>query len=232
MKVLGLIPARAGSKGIPNKNSKLLDGKPLLAYTVSSALEARNLDAVIFTSEDDRLIEIAMEYGASCPFKRPEHLATDEASSLDVVTHAVNTLMEQGMQFDAVCLLQVTNPFRTSAQIDKAIAKFKKANTDSLISVLPVPHEFNPHWVFEPSKDGRLHLATGEREIIKRRQDLPQAFIRDGAIYIVKTDVLLNLNSLYGNSTAFTESDVERHVNIDLPSDWKLAEALLKKLKN
>jgi CMP-N-acetylneuraminic acid synthetase len=232
MKVLGLIPARAGSKGIPNKNSKLLDGKPLLAYTVSSALEAKNLDAVIFSSEDETLIEIAREYGASCPFKRPEHLATDRAGSLDVVIHAVTALQEEGMHFDAVCLLQVTNPFRTSSQIDKAIEKFKSANTDSLISVLTVPHEFNPHWVFESSPDGHLRLATGEDEIIKRRQDLPPAYIRDGAIYIVKTEVLLNQKSLYGNSIAFIESDPERHVNIDTMSDWQLAEELVKKLKD
>lgn len=231
MKVLGLIPARGGSKGIPNKNKKLLNGKPLLQYTIDTALKAELLNTVVFTSEDETLIRLASEMGAEVPFQRPDDLATDTASSIDVVKHAIKTLSEKGLDFDAVCLLQVTNPFRQALLIDAAIKKFKEVGTDSLVSVLKVPHEYNPHWVFEASEGNTLKISTGESQIIKRRQDLPDAFIRDGAIYLTKIDVLLKQNSLYGNSISYIESDAGRHVNIDTPNDWELAEKLVTKLK-
>lgn len=230
MRILGLIPARGGSKGIPGKNSKLLAGRPLLAHTVSAALQAKNLDAVVFSSEDDNLIDIAKEYGAQVPFVRPAHLATDQASSLSVVQHALNFYKEQGKPYDAVCLLQVTTPFRTSQEIDKAISVFKAEQTDALVSVQEVPHAYNPHWVFTEQQQGRLSLATGESEIIGRRQDLPPAYIRDGAIYITKTSVVLDQNSLYGQSLSYVVGDPIRYVNIDGPEDWAKAQQIAKNL--
>jgi CMP-N-acetylneuraminic acid synthetase len=230
MKVLGLIPARGGSMGIPHKNRKLLAGKPLLAYTIQAALGATLLDSIVFSSEDDKLIALARNLGVSNPFKRPEALATNEASSLAVVRHVVEELSKNGKKYDAVCLLQVTNPFRKSSFIDAAIAKFKTSGTDSLISVLRVPHQYNPHWVFEVSKEGTLEIATGAEHIIKRRQELPEAYCRDGAIYIVKTEVLLQQDSLYGRSIGYIESDASRHVNIDTLDDWAYAEELVTKL--
>ncbi|MCT8340040.1 acylneuraminate cytidylyltransferase family protein [Flavobacteriaceae bacterium TK19130] len=229
MKVLGLIPARAGSKGIPQKNRKLLDGKPLLQYTLDSAVNANSLQKVVFSSEDSELQNLAKQFGASVPFTRPMELASDTATSLAVVQHALNTLQEQGETYDAVCLLQVTSPFRQSGVIDKAIQQFKEKGSDSLVSVLSVPHEYNPHWVFEPTAQGFLKIATGEDTIIGRRQDLPPAFIRDGSIYITKTEVILEQNSLYGNSIAYYPNDSKWHVNIDTPADWKRATSLAKK---
>jgi CMP-N-acetylneuraminic acid synthetase len=231
MKILGLIPARGGSKGIPDKNRKLLNKKPLLQYTIDSALNSKMLHRVIFSSEDKELINIASDLGVEVPFIRPYELATDKASSLSVVKHAVQTLSKEGYKYDAVCLLQVTNPFRLSSFIDEAIIKFKGANTDSLISVLEVPHEYNPHWVYELSDQDTLKIATGEEEIIKRRQELPKAFIRDGSIYITKTTVLFEQNSLYGKSISYINSDPARHINIDSMADWKKAEAMISKLE-
>ncbi|GEQ86802.1 hypothetical protein ULMS_23100 [Patiriisocius marinistellae] len=229
MKILGIIPARGGSKGIPNKNRKLLNGIPLLQYTTTAAKESQLLDEVIFTSEDDILISLAKSQGISVPFKRPAHLATDAAGSLEVVKHAISFYKEKGIYFDAVCLLQVTTPFRTAETIDLAIRKFKKNNCDSLISVQKVPHQFNPHWVFE-EKNGNLKIATGETRIIKRRQELPDAFIRDGAIYITKTRTLMEENSFFGNSTTYIETDASSYVNIDTMEDWKKAEMIIKQL--
>jgi len=229
MKILGLIPARGGSKGIPYKNRKELLGKPLLHYTIEAALGSKFLDSVVFTSEDPTLIELAKNAGAEVPFVRPAHLATDIASSIAVVEHALEALAAMGRNYDAVCLLQVTNPFRTSQFIDKTISKFIKAETDSLVSVLRVPHEFNPHWVYEVSENNTLKLATGEDEIIKRRQDLPEAFYRDGSIYITKSDVIKSQHSLYGKEIAYIESDPERHVNIDTMQDWEKALVLAEK---
>jgi CMP-N,N'-diacetyllegionaminic acid synthase len=124
-------------------------------------------------------------------------------------------------------LLQPTNPFRENGFIDQAIEKFTASKADSLVSVLSIPHEFNPHWAFEENENGLLQIATGEERIIPRRQDLPKAYFRDGSIYITKTSVIKK-DSLYGNSIAYIHSNPEWHVNIDTMEDWEKAETLLK----
>ncbi len=229
MRILGIIPARGGSKGIPHKNRKLLGGKPLLYYTIDAATASNLLDEVIFSSDDDELITLAEAKHITIPFKRPKHLATDGAGSLQVVQHAITFLKEQGQDFDAVCLLQVTTPFRAKGLIDAAISKFKISEADSLVTVQKVPHQYNPHWVFEDS-NGLLKIATGDKEIIKRRQELPDSYIRDGAIYITKVSVIMNEDSFFGVSTAYLETDADTHVNIDTNDDWIKAEQVLKQV--
>lgn len=229
MKILGLIPARGGSKGIPGKNIKLLGDKPLLQYTWEAAQQSSLLDKVILTSEDREIIEVATKLGLEVPFTRPEELARDETPSIEVIKHALNFFREKGEEFDAVCLLQPTTPFRTPGLIDTCIKKFEENNYDSLISVREVPAEFNPHWVFEEKED-LLTLATGEENIISRRQELPKAYFRDGAIYITKTEVLLNQNSLFGKRTGFYDTTGTPYVNIDIPEDWEEAERIVVRL--
>jgi len=226
MKILGLIPARGGSKGIPNKNRKLLGGKPLLQYTIETALAATQLDRVIFSSEDEHLMQLATQMGVEAPFKRPMALSKDTSGSLEVVQHALNSLAQE---YDAVCLLQVTTPFRAKGLVDAAIKKFKTSGCDSLITVQKVPHHYNPHWVFE-AVDGTLKIATGDATIIKRRQELPNTYIRDGAIYITKTKVLLKQNSFFGETISYLESDASSHINIDTMEDWERAEEIIKHL--
>jgi len=230
MKVLGIIPARGGSKGIPQKNSKLLSGKPLIGYTIEAAIQSKYLDTVLLSSDDSKLIEIAKSYGLDVPFVRPAHLATDTSPTLDTVLHALNYLQLQGEYYDAVCLLQPTNPLRTSAFIDQAIETFTSSGADALISVLEVPHEYNPHWTFTENEKGLLRISTGDTSVISRRQDLPKAYYRDGSIYITKTSVLLEQKSLYGKSVSYLKADPERHVNIDTLDDWERAEQLLAKI--
>ncbi|OAB75736.1 acylneuraminate cytidylyltransferase family protein [Cochleicola gelatinilyticus] len=229
MRILGLIPARGGSKGIPNKNRKDLNGKPLLQYTIEAALASEKLERVVFTSEDETLITLATKMGAEVPFVRPAYLSQDTSGSLEVVQHALKELSIKGENFDAVCLLQVTTPFRSPLFIDEAISVFIKKQTDSLISVQKVPHQYNPHWVFEASRQ-TLKIATGEKEIIKRRQELPESFIRDGSIYITKTEVLLEQNSFFGTTISYLESNPKTYVNIDTEADWKKAETIAKTL--
>lgn len=231
MKILGLIPARGGSKGVPKKNIRLLGGKPLLAYSIESAENATLLDTAVVSTDSEEIYAIAAQYGCTPPFVRPDDLAQDNSSSLAVVQHAIAHFEAQDIFFDAVCLLQPTTPFRESGFIDRAIKKFIHSNADSLVSVLPVPHEYNPHWVFETNPEGLLNIATGEKNIISRRQDLPKAFHRDGSVYITKTSIIKN-GSLYGNSVAFIESDASFHVNIDTPEDWERAEAIWKNSNN
>jgi len=232
MRILAIIPVRGGSKGVSGKNIKLLDGKPLLAYTSEIALQSKQLTEVIVSTEDELIREVAKNLGIKVPFVRPMTLAQDNTPTLDVIIHALEWYKNQNIFFDAVCLLQVTSPFRTVAFLDEAIEKFMKKDTDSLVSVQKVPHEYNPHWTFEENEQGNLKIATGETEIISRRQELPTAYHRDGSIYLTKTKVLLNEHSLYGKSTAFIESDSESYVNIDTLQDWKKAEEMIQnKLK-
>jgi CMP-N,N'-diacetyllegionaminic acid synthase len=224
MKILGLITARGGSKGIPFKNIKLLNHKPLIAYTFEAAKQAKLLSDIIISTENAEIIKVANELGLEVPFVRPLELATDTASSIDVVIHAIKYLESNGKYYDAVCLLQPTSPFRKIGFIDDAINIFLQKDVDCLLSVLQVPHEFNPHWTFLENESGNLKLATGEKEIIKRRQELPKAFFRDGSIYITKTSVLKEKHSFYGETIGYIESDSDYFCNIDTIRDWELAE--------
>ena len=227
MKILGIIPARGGSKGIPGKNIKKLAGKPLLAYTCESAKKSELLSRVILTSDSEEIIKVAQDLGIEVPFKRPKALALDNTPTLEVVMHAVEHFISRGEEFEAICLLQPTSPVRGEGLIDTAIERFVSGDYDSVISVREVPAEFNPHWIFE-EEDGKLRISTGEKEIIPRRQDLPAAFFRDGAVYLVKVRVLLEQNSLYGEKIGYIKSSGP-YVNLDVPEDWDEAEVLFKK---
>ena len=228
MKILGLIPARGGSKGIPQKNVRKLAGKELIRYSIETALTCAAIDRLIVSTDDPHIAEISRKAGAAIPFLRPAELATDQSPTIDTVIHAVNFFRNQDQHFDAVCLLQATCPFRTAADIEGAIATFVQRGADSLISVREVPHQYNPHWLFEPTEDPAfLKIATGEADIISRRQDLPQAFHRDGSIYLTQTDVLLEQRSLFGQKIAYWISENPAHVNIDTQEDWEKAERWL-----
>ena len=231
MRILGIITARKGSKGVLGKNNKFLGDLPLVAYTAKAALESKYLAKVILSTDDATTINIVKPFQIEVPFVRPQALATDSASSLDVVQHAIEFLEEKGEIYDAVCLLQPTSPFRPKGFIDKAIDKFINEELDALVSVLQVPHEYNPHWVFESDEKGLLKIATGENEIIKRRQDLPPAYFRDGAIYITKVNVIKQ-GTFYGTKLSYIQSDPEFYINIDTPQDWEKAKEKLPLIKD
>ncbi len=224
MKILGLIPARGGSKGIPQKNRKELVGKPLIVYSIESALKSQMIDHLMVSTDDEMIRDISEKAGAIVPFLRPAELASDQSPTIDTVIHTLHFYENKSIHFDAVCLLQPTCPFRTSQEIDEAIQIFKKEDADCLISVKEVPHTYNPHWTFEIKKDSPyLNIATGEKEIISRRQELPKAYYRDGSIYLTKTKVILQNKSLYGEKISWILSSNPRHVNIDTMADWELA---------
>ena len=227
MRILGVIPARGGSKGIPKKNIKMLCGKPLLQYTIDAATNATKLTQVILSSDDEAIIAIVKDFDVEVPFIRPQELAQDDTPTLAVIQHALKFYIEKDIYFDAVCLLQATSPFKTGAFIDAAIQKFIVSDCDALISVQEVPDEYNPHWAFKENKAGDLELFTGESQIIARRQDLPKIYHRDGLIYITKTHVLLKQKSLYGSKLAYIKSPGTYTINIDTMIDWEQAEAFL-----
>lgn len=232
MKILAIIPARSGSKGVKNKNIRKLGDKPLLAYSISVAKQSKFISKLVISTDSEEYAQVARNYGAEVPFLRPKALSTDKAASIDVIVHALEFYQQKEQSFDAVCLLQPTSPFRPVGLVDQAIEQFVQTNADALVSVLPVPHEYNPHWTFKPNAENMLHIATGETEIIKRRQDLPTAYYRDGSIYITKSEVILEKRSLYGSKLSYVVNDPAFYVNIDTENDWLKAEEKLNKIKS
>ena len=227
MRVLGLVPARGGSKGVPRKNIQLLCGKPLLRYTAESALGARRLARVVLTTDDEEIARLGRDGGREVPFRRPAALATDETPMMPVVQHALRMLEEAGDAFDAVCLLQPTNPFRQSEDIDGAIDLLDRTGADSVISFVEVG-EKHPARMKYIAADGRVvDPPFAEAVEGQRRQDLPKIYLREGSIYLTRTLVLVRDGSFKGRDCRGWIVPEERACNIDTPFDLFLAEQML-----
>lgn len=179
------------------------------------------------STEDPEIADVGRSLGIDVPFMRPAELAEDTTPTLPVVLHAVRTLENEGDYYDAVCLLQPTNPLRRSEDVDASIDLLESSGADSVISVLRVPTEYNPKWVYWQNEIGELELTTGEGSPIPRRQDLPPAFHRDGSIYLTRRNILDEFGNLYGTKVRGFELDPKRCVNIDTNEDWELAENIL-----
>lgn len=228
MRILGLIPARAGSKGIPGKNIKTLGDKPLIVHAANSVRQSSSISRLIVSTDSEEIAEIARFYDIEVPFMRPKELALDSTPTLEVMKHALNYFRNLGEEYDAICLLQATSPFRRKNFVEECIQTFIDSDSDSFISVLSVPHEYNPHWTFEENEFGELRIATGEINLIPRRQELPRTFFRDGSVYITKVDFLLGENKIVGGKISFKESDWNYYCNLDTPEDWVKAEEMIR----
>jgi len=226
MRVLGIVTARGGSKGVPRKNVRELAGKPLLVWTAEAALAANRLTRVVLSTDDEEIARVGRGAGLDVPFMRPAELALDTTPSLPVLRHVVATLEAAGDRYDATCLLQPTNPLRAHDTIDRCIELMETTGCDSVVTVLPVPDEHNPYWVFFRDARGSLVPAM-PGPLVPRRQDLPAAFHREGQVYLTRRDVLMEQGSLYGASMQGYPIDPARSVNIDTPADWERAEAVL-----
>jgi len=230
MRILGLIPARGGSRGIPRKNIRELGGRPLLAYTAEAALAARSLSRVVLSTEDEEIAATGRRCGIEVPFLRPAELAQDATPTLPVVVDAVTRLEAAGDRFDAIAVLQPTHPLRSPEHIDGCIDLLMRSDADAVVTVLPVPPQYNPEWVYFADQDGRLRLASGARQPIPRRQELPPAVHREGSVYVVRRDVLMRQGTMYGERLLGFEVDAERSVNVDTWDDWQRAERLVAEL--
>jgi len=227
MRVLGLIPARGGSKGVPRKNIRLVGGKPLLHYTTRAALAARSLARVILSTEDDEIAAVGRECGVEVPFLRPPELAGDEAPMLPVVQHAVRWLAERGNSFDAVCLLQPTNPLRRAADIDGAVELLDRTGADAVISFVDAGEKHPARMKFL-APDGRVvDPPFAEAFEGQRRQDLPKLYLREGSIYLSRVPVLMEQHSFKGRDCRAWIVPEERACNVDTPLDLYIAECLL-----
>jgi CMP-N-acetylneuraminic acid synthetase len=241
MRVLGVVTARGGSKGLPGKNLRLLAGKPLIAHTIDTACESRAFDRVILSTDDDAIAAAGRRYGCEVPFMRPAELARDETPHLPVLQHAVRWLADrEGYEADAVMILQPTSPMRRPLDICESIALLERSGADSVVSVSEVPAHYNPMRTLRVDADGFATLfVTGEpvRRRINRRQDMPAAWTMNGAIYLFRTFVLAAAPeragaepSLYGNRTAAYVMPHEFGISIDSLDDWTEAEHALTSL--
>lgn len=232
-KVLGLIPARMGSKGVPGKNMKLLGGIPLIQYTIESALQSELLDSIFVSTDCPETANFANCFnGITVPFMRPAHLATDHAPMIDVVMHALGYARRNGYCFECVVLLQPTCPFRNPGIIDDTIRHLVQQKADSLITLRKIPDAFNPFWAYTFHGNELRHAMPGpDHQKFTRRQDLPATYHRDGEIYIARTSVI-GKGQIIGGKLAGWLNDNEFGVNIDTPADWARAETLLKQWKD
>jgi len=231
MRILGVITARGGSKGIPGKNLKPLAGRPLIAYTIDAARESKALDRVILSTEDAAIADAARALGCEVPFIRPSDLARDETPHLPVMQHAVRTLIAAGYTPDAVMILQPTSPLRRPEDIRAAAALLASSGADSVVSVSEVPSHYNPMRTLRVEQDGTATLfVTGEpvRCRVNRRQDMPPAWTMNGAIYLFRTPVVLAPEpSLFGDRTVAYAMPEPFGLSIDTSDDWEAVERAL-----
>lgn len=226
-KILALIPARGGSKGIKDKNIKLLHGRPLIAYSIDCGLQSKYVDSVVVTTDSEKIAEISRQYGARVPFMRPAEYAQDTSTTLVAVLHAVNALKEMGETYDALLLLQPTQPLRTSEDVDKAIEVYFANGEADLISVSPVSE--HPVLMRTIGEDGRLRPLL-DRAITIRRQDMPPCYRLDGCIYINNIKNLNESTNFAANSVSYI-MEHSHSVDIDDLADFYLAEYYLSSIE-
>ena len=222
-KVLGLITARGGSKGIPRKNIKMIAGKPLIVWTIEAALESSLLSEVVVSTDDLEIAEVARRAGAKVPFIRPLELAQDQTPGLAPVLHALYQLPK----FDSVLLLQPTSPLRTSVDIDGLLNMVAQKKTLSAVSVTEADH--HPYWTYCLNADQTMAPLVGGGAVA-RRQDLPAVFSLNGAMYFANANWLRESGSFVNAETLAYVMSKEHSVDLDTPLDWKFAELLLKEL--
>ncbi|RYL95806.1 acylneuraminate cytidylyltransferase family protein [Sporolactobacillus sp. THM7-4] len=224
MDYLTIIPARAGSKGIPNKNIRLINGKPLLAWSIESSLHCNKIKHTIVSTDSNKIAQISRDYGAEVPELRPSGLAQDETPTEPVLIHVLERLeIQENYRPDAVILLQPTSPFRKPDSLKKAIGLFEKQQADSLLSVCPNHHFF---WKNSDDPDPLYPFQSRPRRQDIRPQD--QWFRENGSIYITKTEILKKYkNRLGGKIVLFVMSEEESY-EIDSEIDFKINELILK----
>lgn len=223
-KTVALIPARAGSKRLPGKNTKILAGKPLIGWTIEAAKKSENIDIIVVSSDDDDVLSIARGYGCVA-LERPGFLATDTATTVEVVEHALAELKAQSVDVGRLALLQPTSPLRAPEDIDKAISLMDEKKASSIISVCETEH--SPLWCNKLPSNGSMDDFISDDLKTTRSQDLPRYYRINGAIYLADTSEFSCEKGFYmANSYAFVMPK-ERSIDIDEALDFALAECIL-----
>ena len=225
MKILYIIPARAGSKGLPGKNIRLLGGKPLIAHSIEAAKASAFKGIVLVSTDSEEIALIGKKFGAEVPFIRPAELSTDSACTVDVLLHAINFYKLQHVFFDYIVLLQPTSPLRTSLDIDTAFQLLAEKNAHAVVTVCESEH--HPAWSNVLPENGSMKNFLREEIKGKNRQQLPKSYRLNGAVYISKTDVLEEQKGFIHDGTVACIMPSDRSVDIDNEIDFKLAELLM-----
>ncbi len=221
MRVLAIVPARGGSKGIPRKNIKILAGKPLIAWTIEVALQARGISRIIVSTESVEIAALAKQFGAEVPFMRPSELSQDDTPSIAPVLHAIERLPT----FDWVLLLQPTSPLRSVDDVEGIIQLCRHTGAPSAVSIMEV--STHPYWMYQRDDHNCLQPLIPNRPEITRRQELPIAYSLNGALYLARTDWLIENRDFIGLGTLGYLMPSERSADLDLPIDWQWIEFLI-----
>ncbi len=225
MKILTIIPARGGSKGIPRKNIKPLNGKPLIHYTIDCARAVCADEDICVSTDDAEIISVVEEYGLKVPFVRPAELATDTAGTYEVLLHALDFYEKQGQHYDVVLLLQNTSPFRTEEHVKEAL-KLYTTDVNMVVSVKECAA--NPYYcVFEENAEGYLHVCKGDGNIF-RRQDAPKVYEYNGAIYVMNAETLKTIHMHKMQKRVKYVMDEKASFDLDTMWDWEMAEILVR----
>jgi CMP-N,N'-diacetyllegionaminic acid synthase len=224
--VLGVVPARSGSKGIAGKNLRSLGGKPLLARAAESAWESRVVDRVILSTDSEEIATLGRSVGIEVPFLRPSELARDESPMQPTIEHAVLELEGAGWHPDIIVVLQPTAPLRRGEHITRAVRILDSTDASAVVSVVRIPPQYAPHYAMK-IVDGRLETFLPEGIRVTRRQDVEPAYSRDGTVYAVRRDVVVLEHDLYGRDCHPLVLEPEESLVLDTEADWKRAEALL-----
>jgi len=223
-KILAIIPARGGSKGILRKNLTLLAGKPLIRYTITEAKKSKHLSHIVVSTEDVEITNLVEKYGVDV-VKRPDELSADDTPTSPVVQHVIKFLQEKENQnFNIIVVLQPTSPLRLVSDIDGAIEMFMKYKCDSVVTVSEVQHP--PHWMYTIERNALVPIIKGKN--ILRRQDTPKIFQLNGAVFVTSKEYLFKNNLIFSGEIRPYIMPIERSVDIDSPLELKLAELILK----
>lgn len=223
--MLGVIPARGGSRGVPGKNLAPVGGRPLLAFTADAARASRALTHVIVSTDAPAIADAARAMGLDVPFLRPAALAADDTPMLPVLQHAVSEMAARQIVVDTVVLLQPTSPLRRAEHIDAAVVMLEATGADAVVSVVEVPHQFNPVSVMRMDDERLRPFLDGPS--VTRRQDKPRLFARNGpAVLAIRTRVL-EAGSLYGTDTRGLVMSAEDSLDVDSPWDLAVLDAIL-----
>ena len=228
MKILGIIPARSGSKGVKNKNIKLLKNKPLIFWTIKTALKSK-LTKVIVSTDSLKIKKISEKYGANVPFLRPTNISKDNSKSIDVIKHAIKFYEKKKINFDAVMLLQPTCPFRSVNDINSSIDILKKRRDICSVISLQKVESFHPARMKFLIKNIIKDPNFIKEKEANSRQKLKQVYLRSGLIYLTKTKIILEKNSLQGDKSFGVITPISRSLIMDNINDFRLAELIIKK---
>jgi CMP-N-acetylneuraminic acid synthetase len=224
--VLALVPARGGSKGVPDKNVKPLAGHSLLHYTARAARESGVVDRIILSTDSPEIADAGRRAGLEVPFVRPATLAADDTPMVPVIVHALSELSRQGWSPELVVLLQPTSPLRRPDHIRAAVKMLRDTGADSVVTVVEVPRHLSPDYVMR-IEDGRLRSFLPEGERVTRRQDARPAYSRDGTVYAFRRSTIEKSGGIYGEDCRPLVIDPSDSLSIDSPADWDEAERLL-----